>query len=51
VVGAELGSAEAQILANLPRALVKALGDVLVAPQARELGDLVESCGDSSVVG
>jgi hypothetical protein len=51
VVGAELGPREAQILANLPRPLVKAFGDAFVTTQARELSDLVKSCGDSSVVG
>jgi len=30
--------------------LVKAFGDVLIAAQARGFRDLVESCGDSSVV-
>jgi hypothetical protein len=30
--------------------VVEAFRDTLVAAHARELGDLVESCGDSSVV-
>jgi len=50
VLGAKFGPGEAQILANLPGVLVKALGNVLVAAQARLFRNLIKSCGDSSVI-
>jgi len=46
----EFEGCEAQILANLPRVPVKAFGDTLIAAQARDFRDPVESCGNSSVV-
>ena len=42
----EFEGCEAQILANLPRVPVKAFGDILIAAQARDFRNPVESCGD-----